>query len=94
MAKQQHIEWLCESVDSWNAKRLKAKDTFDAAFFRPDFTGADLSCELQKSVHERRRGLFVQGFVLDGIDLKPRTFSRCGTTTLQSQGSKLGICQL
>ena len=74
MAKQQHIEWLCESVDSWNAKRLKAKDTFDAAFFRPDFTGADLSCELQKSVHERRRGLFVQGFVLDGIDLNRGLF--------------------
>ncbi len=69
MAKQQHIEWLCESVDSWNAKRSEARGTLDPAFFRPDFTKADLSHELLRSVHKRKRGLWVEGFFLDGIDL-------------------------
>ncbi len=69
MAKQKHIQWLCESVDSWNAKRLEARDTFDPAFFRPDFTEADLSSELLGSVHKKRRGLWVEGFFLDGINL-------------------------
>ena len=74
MAKPQHIQWLCESVDSWNAKRLEAKSTSDPAFFWPDFTGADLSYELQKSTHERRRGLWVKGFFLDGINLNHGLF--------------------
>ena len=74
MAEQQHIQWLCESIDSWNARRRKAKGTVDPAFFRPDFTGADLSYELQKSIHQRKEGLWVDGFVLDGINLNHGLF--------------------
>lgn len=74
MAKQQHIQWLCGSVDSWNARRLETEGTSDSAFFWPDFTGADLSYELQKSTHKRRRGLWVEGFFLDSIDLNHGLF--------------------
>ena len=75
MADQQHIQWLREGVDSWNARRLKADTPFTSGFFWPDFTGANLFSELQESVYEVRQGLLsFKGFVLDGINLKRGLF--------------------
>ena len=70
MAKQQHILWLREGVDSWNTRRLGANHSLHPDFFNPDFTGANLSSKLQESVYEEISDPFAKGFVLDGIDLK------------------------
>jgi len=40
--KQQHIEWLLEGVDSWNARREREA-------FTPDFEGAKIRDEFEKS---------------------------------------------
>lgn len=89
MAEPKHIQWLCGTVDSWNAKRLKAKDEFDPAFFRPDFTEADLFNELEKSIHKRRRGLWVEGFFLDGINLNHGLFQDAQLPHFSLRGANL-----
>ena len=69
MADQQHIKWLREGVNSWNAKRL------NLGFFCPDFTRTSLLSELEGSSFEvRQRSLFFKGFVLDGINLSHADF--------------------
>ena len=69
MADQQHIKWLREGVNSWNAKRL------NLGFFYPDFTRTSLLSELEGSSFEvRQRSLFFKGFVLDGINLSRGLF--------------------
>lgn len=42
MANPEHIKWLLEGVESWNARR-EQKD------FKPDFEGANIYEEFQKS---------------------------------------------
>ena len=70
MAKEQHIQWLQEGLDSWNARRLGSNYSLHPDFFYPDFIGVNLSSKLQESVYEEISGLFAKGFVLDSIDLK------------------------
>ena len=69
MADQQHIQWLREGVNSWNAKRL------NLGVFCPDFTTASLLSELEGSSCEVRQEFpFSEGFVLDGINLSRGLF--------------------
>lgn len=71
MANRQHIQWLREGIHSWNARRLQRDLPLYPGFFWPDFTGANLSYELQGSVYQERQGFPpYKGFVLDGINLK------------------------
>ena len=59
MANQQHIEWLLEGVEAWNARRERED-------FKPDFVGADISGEFGK-----REKLGADGRVcLRGINLR------------------------
>src|SRR6056297_3290516 len=55
MASEQHIEWLMEGVEAWNARREKEG-------FVPDFTSADLrSIHLNGGAVVRRGGLSTSG---------------------------------
>jgi hypothetical protein len=55
MANEQHIEWLLEGVEAWNARREKDG-------FVPDFTGADLkSIHLNGGAVVRRGGIGTSG---------------------------------
>ena len=75
MANSEHIKWLREGVDYWNAIRPQRKSPFDIHFPRPDFTGANLSSALEGSdCKEKIVLLFGKAFILDGIDLNDGLF--------------------
>ncbi len=75
MADQQHIQWLREGVDSWNARRLPAKFFSHPNFFFPDFIGANLLLLLQGAGYKVRKVLpSGEGFILDGINLNSGFF--------------------
>ena len=74
IANREHIKWLREGVNSWNARRLPQKFPSDPGFLWPNFDGANLSSELQGSFCEERIILFSKGFVLDGINLAHGSF--------------------
>ena len=74
MANKQHIEWLLEGVDAWNAKHPPHILPLHPDFFWPDFTEANLSFELEESIYEVRERMILKGFVLDGINLKRGLF--------------------
>ena len=70
MPKPEHIQWLREGVDSWNARRLQADSFRHPDFFYPDFREVNLFSKLQGSGYEVRRVFpSAEGFVLDGINL-------------------------
>ena len=94
MAERQHILWLCEGVDSWNAKRPQHLLPLDPDFFWPDFTEANLSFELEKSSYEVRQGVFLKGFVLDGINLKRGLFQDASLPSFSLREANLEYANL
>ena len=75
MANPEHIQWLREGVDSWNASRLQADSFRHPDFFYPDFKEVNLFSKLQGSGYEVRRVFpSAEGFVLDGINLNSGFF--------------------
>ena len=76
MANEQHIRWLLEGRDAWNARRGKER-------FNPDFSGADL---FQKFREERK--LNAGGHIpLAGFDLRSANFAGAWFNTLASTRS-------
>ena len=73
MANEKHIEWLQESVESWNKKRRK----YD---FQPDFDGADLHGSTRLEERNFREGFFrnanLSGVSLESADLELAQFQR------------------
>lgn len=68
MANPQHVEWLLEGAEAWNARRERED-------FEPDFSGADLRDEFQtmrrKNYEERMlRPIELIGINLIGANLK------------------------
>lgn len=61
MANPQHIEWLLEGVEAWNARRAREE-------FEPDLSGARLSgADLRDANLERAK---LEGAILRGADLR------------------------
>ena len=70
MADPQHVEWLLEGVDSWNAKRVNG-DVWD-----PDFSGADLMTIFRQAGKiQPNEGVLLNGPNLDGVDLTSANLS-------------------
>ena len=68
VADPQHIQWLLEGVDAWNARRV-------AEPFTPDLPGADLRDEFRKVRRRNYEKLMLRpidliGYNLSGADLK------------------------
>ena len=57
MANPQHIEWLLEGVETWNARLLEGD-------FTPDFEGADIYEEFRKAGKLDREGMIPLGGVI------------------------------
>ena len=62
MANPQHIEWLLEGVQAWNARRER-KD------FGPDFSGADLRDAFHRLRRRNYEERMLRPVVLSGINL-------------------------
>lgn len=76
MAIEQHIRWLLEGRDAWNARRRKER-------FTPDFSGADLF----QTFREERK-LNAGGYLpLAGFDLHCANFAGAWFITLSSTRS-------
>lgn len=83
MANQQHIEWLLEGVEAWNARREQED-------FEPDFVGADISDEFRK-----RGKLGADGRVcLRGINLKSASLSQAVLVDIDLAGANLNGANL
>ena len=76
MADEQHIRWLLEGRDAWNARRRKER-------FTPDFSGADLFPKFRVE-----RKLNAGGHIpLAGFDLRSANFAGAWFNTLASTRS-------
>ena len=90
IANREHIKWLREGVNSWNARRLPRKFPSDPSFLWPNFNGVNFSSELQESFCEvRPRFLLKDGFVLDEINLEYGSFRNAILSGLSLKGANL-----
>ena len=76
MANSDHIKWLLEGVESWNARRAQTD-------FEPDFEGANIYESFQNSVRLNEEGYIP----LAGINLRRANFHKA---RLSSQFQTVG----
>ena len=90
MANPQHIQWLKEGVDTWNARRA-------ATEFWPDFDGANLPAELQGSLYQPpviHTGTSLEGINLDNAYIRDASLSGLGLQKASLQAAQLQNTQL
>lgn len=85
MANPDHIEWLREGVEAWNARRKK-KD------FTLDFSEAHIYVELEEE--SDRKSSSHLGPSLEGINLRNAIFNKTELCGLRFKGADLNYAQL
>ena len=85
MANRDHIAWLREGVESWNARREQDN-------FRPDFDGANLPALLQGQSYDP--GSIYLGTSLEGINLQKAFLRGANLSGLSLVGADFTDAQL
>ena len=85
MANLQHIQWLKEGVEAWNARREEIE-------FCPDFTDANIPAELQGSRYNPPT--IRTDTHLDGINFENATFRNASLNGICLRGANLQSAQL
>ena len=84
MVNPQHIEWLREGVESWNARRSHGS-------FKPDFEGANIAEDIREQ--SQRAFSDPQGANLEGISLHDSVLRRADFSGLHLPSADLGFSQ-
>ena len=80
MANQEHIDWILEGTESWNARREQNE-------FWPDFDGANLPAIFQGSSHSPSSNQL--GTSLEGINLRKASFRNANLSGLNLANADL-----
>ena len=93
---REHVDWLCEGLDSWNRRR-------EGRFFLPHFDGVYLEKELRGASYPRQEAIdwdlgrpsFIpRGPSLEGIDLNWASFHQASLSRLGLKKAKLANARL
>ena len=82
MANPQHIEWLLEGVQAWNARRARGD-------FVPDFSGVNLRDEIQRVRRRKFEPNMLRPIKLGGVNLSEANLSNAVLGDAELNGANL-----